>query len=58
MKFKECICHDCTVMDVPEGEMYGCGCESAGPIFDAEACGECPQNQKCDVPKNPEQYQN
>ncbi|AJF08212.1 hypothetical protein [Geoalkalibacter subterraneus] len=58
MKHTECICHNCcNVKLASAGMMYGCGCETAGPVYDAEACGECPQKSGCDVPKNPELYQ-
>ena len=57
MKYTECLCHDCPVHDaIEKGESYACGCESGGPVFNAEACGECSQRHRCDVPKNPDQY--
>ena len=55
MKYTDCPCHDCLNMNTPPDEPYDCGCDNF-PVYDLEACSECPSRHKCDVPKHPELY--
>ena len=52
-KYESCICYLCALH--VRNVLPDCACDN-GPIYDRDACMQCPKRHYCDVTLNPWDY--